>query len=112
MKSSSVYVLQVLSFGATCSPSLAQYVKNKNAADYQLKYQRAAKSIISRHYVDDMLDSANTPEEAIQLAKNVTLVHSYANFQIRNWISNSPEVVAALGEGETSFAVLPRLSIT
>ena len=59
-----VYVLQVMSFGASCSPSLAQYVKNANAREFEHIYPRAAKSIMGRHYVDDMLDSVDSVQEA------------------------------------------------
>ena len=59
-----VYVLQVMSFGASCTPSLAQYVKNANAREFEHIYPRAAKSIMGRHYVDDMLDSVDSVQEA------------------------------------------------
>ena len=92
------YVLQVMSFGASCSPSLAQYVKNSNAKEFEKEFPRAAKSILERHYVDDMLDSVDTVEEAILLAQQVREIHQRGNFVIRNWMSNSNEVLAALGE--------------
>lgn len=97
-KEPDVFVLQVMSFGASCSPSLAQYVKNNNAKEFEQEFPRAAKSITERHYVDDMLDSVDTIEEAIQLAQQVREVHRRGNFYIRNWMSNSKEVVAAMGD--------------
>ena len=38
-------------FGAACSPTIAQYVKNKNAEKFKEKFPRAAEPIIERHYV-------------------------------------------------------------
>ncbi|XP_055590660.1 uncharacterized protein LOC129742742 [Uranotaenia lowii] len=49
-----VYVLCVMSFGATCSPSCAIFVKNENADRFRTHYP-AAVDAIKGHYVDDML---------------------------------------------------------
>lgn len=43
----------VMSFGATCSPSIAQYVKNLNAEQHRARYPAAADSILLNTYVDD-----------------------------------------------------------
>ncbi|XP_055523244.1 uncharacterized protein LOC129717391 [Wyeomyia smithii] len=91
-----VYVTRVMTFGATCSPSSAQYVKNYNAQRFQDQFPRAAEAIMKEHYVDDMLSSVETEEEAIQLAKDVRHVHSEAGFEIRNWLSNSSRVLLEL----------------
>ncbi|XP_036329397.1 uncharacterized protein LOC118741504 [Rhagoletis pomonella] len=96
------YVLQVLRFGASCSPSLALYAKNKNAKEFEHKFPAATRCIIERHYVDDMLDSTNTVEDAIKLAKDVRAIHAHGGFRIRNWLSNSPDLLLALGEGSTN----------
>lgn len=53
------YVMQRMIFGATCSPAMAQYVKNKNVTDFSEKYPRAVKGIVERHYVDDYADCFN-----------------------------------------------------
>lgn len=69
------YEMQVMTFGATCSPCLAQYVKNKNAEEFKEEFPEAYISITKRHYVDDYLDSANTEEEAFGKVKDVIEVH-------------------------------------
>ncbi|XP_037929022.1 uncharacterized protein LOC119663485, partial [Teleopsis dalmanni] len=98
-----VYLLQVMSFGATCSPSLAQLVKNSNAREYETEFPRAVKCILQRHYVDDMLDSVDTVEEAINLVNEVRNIHKKANFHIRNWVSNSNAVLKAIGNQGQEF---------
>lgn len=85
-----------MTFGACCSPSCAQYIKNLNADKYGAQYPRAVEAITKRHYVDDMLDSVETVEEAIELAKSVRFIHAQAGFQMRNWRSNSTSVLRAL----------------
>lgn len=87
-----------MSFGATCSPSLAQHVKNLNAKEFEAQYPRAVRAIVENHYVDDWLDSFATEEEAIQTAKEVKMIHGKAGFEIRKWTSNSTEVIRAMGE--------------
>lgn len=46
--------------------------------------------------MDDYLDSVDTEAKAIQLAKNVALVHQKGGFVICNWLYNSQEVLNAL----------------
>jgi hypothetical protein len=87
------YKLTVMSFGATCSPSAAQHVKNINGIKFQQQYPRAVDGILNRHYVDDYLDCANTIEEATQLVHDVTKIHAHGGFEIRNWISNSKQLI-------------------
>lgn len=87
-----------MTFGATCSPSCAQYVMKRNAAEFEVEFPRAVLSIVKNHYVDDMLDSCDTEDEAVDLARNVFNIHKNAGFHIRNWVSNSKIVIEQLGE--------------
>ncbi|XP_058816580.1 uncharacterized protein LOC131679848 [Topomyia yanbarensis] len=95
-RSPDVYAMKVMTFGASCSPSCAQYVKNHNAQRFQKQFPRAAEAIVKEHYVDDMLSSEESEEDAVQLAKNVRYVHAEAGFEIRNWLSNSQRVLREL----------------
>ncbi|XP_049302713.1 uncharacterized protein LOC125775825 [Bactrocera dorsalis] len=92
------FAMTVMTFGATCSPSCAQYVKNRNAEDFQEKFPLASKCITENHYVDDMLVSVDTEEEAIKLAQDVRHVHALGGFHLRNFLSNSRRVLSALNE--------------
>ncbi|XP_062713378.1 uncharacterized protein LOC134290293 [Aedes albopictus] len=93
-----VYVMDCAIFGATCSPSQALYVMNKNASEFSESYPEAASAIEKKHYVDDYFDSVDSTEEAICRAKEVRDIHARGGFQIRNWVSNSEEVLMQLGE--------------
>ncbi|XP_065080890.1 uncharacterized protein LOC135703571 [Ochlerotatus camptorhynchus] len=97
-----VYVMNVMSFGASCSPASAQYVKNINADRFAGEFPEAADVIKKRHYVDDAMFSTETPEHAIRLAQEVRQVHSAGGFEIRNWVSNSRQVLNALSESSTT----------
>ena len=41
--------MTVMTFGATCSPSSAQHVKNKNALEFKDEFPEASAAIIERH---------------------------------------------------------------
>lgn len=97
-KNPDVYQMKAMIFGATSSPCMAQYVKNKNAEDHANEYPEAAKAIIEKHYVDDYLDSTDTEDQAIQLISEVIKVHKNGGFQICNWISNSERVMSTIPE--------------
>ncbi|XP_058456403.1 uncharacterized protein LOC131433817 [Malaya genurostris] len=96
-----VFQMKVMTFGATCSPSIAQYVKNHNAERFRHQYPRAVEAIHKEHYVDDMLSSVETEDEAARLALDVCYIHSQGGFEIRNWLSNSRKVLDKLRVGVT-----------
>ncbi|XP_062700012.1 uncharacterized protein LOC115258713 [Aedes albopictus] len=100
-KDASVYAMSVLPFGVSCAPSIAQYVKNINAKRFEKEHSAAVSAIVDEHYVDDMLTSVERKEEAVELAKNVKMIHAEAGFEMRNWISNCPEVLEAMEEQNT-----------
>ncbi|XP_074028331.1 uncharacterized protein [Leptinotarsa decemlineata] len=80
--------MKAMTFGATSSPCMAQFVKDKNAEEHYHILPKAAKAIIEKHYVDDYSDSVET-EEAVKLILEVIEIHGKAGFSICNWISNS-----------------------
>ncbi|XP_062698947.1 uncharacterized protein LOC134284246 [Aedes albopictus] len=92
-----VYVMDVVIFGASCSPCIAQHVKNLTAAEYVQQYPEAAAAVINNTYVDDFLDSRDTIEETVQIVAEVRWIHSKAGFEVRNWQSNSDEVLQRVG---------------
>lgn len=106
----SVYIIDVATFGSTCSPSSAQFVKNANAKEHMESFPRAASAIIRYHYVDDYLDSFETEEEAIAVVNQVKFIHSTGGFNLRNCLSNSEEVLLAIEN--TSENAAKQLSIS
>ncbi|XP_055622958.1 uncharacterized protein LOC129766451 [Toxorhynchites rutilus septentrionalis] len=71
-----VYVMDVATFGFTCSPASAQYVKNLNASEAAQQFPRAAAAITLNHYVDDYLASFLSIKEAIAVVNEVKQVHA------------------------------------
>lgn len=97
-----IYEMNVMTFGAACSPSCSQYIKNINAEKFRDEYKTATRAIQENHYVDDWLESVDSTEEAISLAQEVRHIHSQGGFEIRNWISNNPKVVEHLNQATPS----------
>ncbi|XP_036327132.1 uncharacterized protein LOC118739729 [Rhagoletis pomonella] len=98
-KQPDIYEMCVMTFGAACSPCAAHYVKTQNALAHSNDDRttaRAIKAVVNYHYVDDFVDSFDTPREAIDVAHKVKVIHQEAGFEIRNFTSNCSEVVAAL----------------
>ncbi|XP_058817628.1 uncharacterized protein LOC131680927 [Topomyia yanbarensis] len=93
-----VYIMDVATFGASCSPCSAQQVMHRNADEGSKEFPEASAAIKEKTYMDDYFDSADTPEEASERALQVKLIHSRGGFNMRNWVSNSAEVLQPLGE--------------
>ncbi|XP_058840837.1 uncharacterized protein LOC131696307 [Topomyia yanbarensis] len=64
-------IMDVATFGSTCSPASAQYAKNKNAEEFVARYPRAVEGIQRNHYVDDYLDSFESVDEAERVSRAV-----------------------------------------
>ncbi|XP_065094576.1 uncharacterized protein LOC135715093 [Ochlerotatus camptorhynchus] len=97
-----VYVMKVMTFGACCSPTTAQYVKNINAKRFEHECPQVVDAIVRKHYVGDMLASVETEEEAVKLAQDVKRIHAAGGFEMRNWLSNSSTVLASLQAAATN----------
>ncbi|XP_055604346.1 uncharacterized protein LOC129752596 [Uranotaenia lowii] len=97
--------MDVATFGATCSPCAAQFIKNLNAQKHAAEFPRAASAIELQHYVDDYFDSTDSVDEAVRLASEVKLVHSRGGFHIRNFVANSEEFLVRMGEPKNNSAV-------
>lgn len=93
-----VYVMMVVTFGLTCSPSQAQFIKNKNAMEFVEQFPEAVNTIINNHYVDDMIDCEHTLNAAEKRVQEVKFVHKEGGFEIRNFLSNSKELLQRIGE--------------
>lgn len=84
-------------FGAACSPTTAQFVKNRNTEDFMNKYPRAVAGIIEKHYVDDYVDCFDSEKEAVEVVTNVKQIHKAGGFKMHNLLTNSKVVAKELG---------------
>lgn len=101
-----VYAMQVMTFGATCSPASAQQIKNANAIDFAQELPEAAEAIQKRHYVDDYVASYATPEDAIRITKYVIENHRRGGFELRGMVSNNEKVGNHFGDPDKTVVQL------
>ncbi|XP_055599282.1 uncharacterized protein LOC129748642 [Uranotaenia lowii] len=94
----SIFFMDVATFGSSCSPATAQFVKNTNARRFEKQYPDAVKEIIAGHYVDDLVTSFRNQDEAKIISKQIREIHKHAGFELRNFCSNSLPVLDYLGE--------------
>ena len=83
-----IYEFQRLPFGNAASPFCAQYVLQSHGQTLSEEKSKVAETIDNSMYVDDVLDSFETIEEACSLRRDLSEVLSDAGFKLRKWLSN------------------------
>lgn len=108
------YWLNVIIFGLSASPFIAVRSVIQAAREANQNYPKAAKTIEEDFYMDDCTTGANSESEAIQLAKEMDTILKGAGFELRQWKSNSKNVVKCMDseiENTTVFSAPERTSI-
>ena len=93
-----VYEAVRLPFGDRASPFLAQYVIKTHAEKLSAEYPLAAESCLKNIYIDDSLNSVDTPQEATDLRKQLAELLEKGGFTIRKWCTNHAEVMQGIPE--------------
>ena len=92
-----VYQMQAMIFGAKSSPSCASYCLRKTAIDNASAYSKETiSSVLRDFYMDDLLKSLPSEEEATKLAVQLTDLLSRGGFRLTKFMSNSRTVLAQL----------------
>ena len=92
-----VYEMNKAIFGAKCSPAIASYALRKTMLNYcDEPTPWTADQLSKQFYMDDYVASEDSPESAIRLLHTVTTLAASGGFQLRKWMSNSPEVLASV----------------
>ena len=88
-------------FGATSSPSVANFCLRKTAELHQDEFNPVAIETVKRNmYVDDMMKSAKETSEAIGLVSQLRHLLEKGGFRLTKWYSNSREVMKTIPETE------------
>lgn len=84
-------------FGATSSPTCANYALRRTAQDNNIKASSEAVDIILNNlYIDDCLKSVKNAAQAISLYKDLKTLCTSGGFNLTKWISNNREFLAFL----------------
>ena len=88
-----VYEAIRLMFGDRASPYLARYVVRQHAEDNKEVCPLAAAIILLQMYMDDVMTSLETEDEAVDARDELIELLGKAGFKIRRWCSNRPKVL-------------------
>lgn len=93
------YRMKVHLFGATSSPSCANFALKKCAEDFGHEYQEETVDKLQHcFYVDDCLVSVATEEEALALHHELMSLCARGGFCLTKWLSNRAGVLEAIPE--------------
>lgn len=87
------YEFQRLLFGNRASPFCSQHVLHTHAKVHATDYPQAAETVDNSMYVDDVLDSCETVDEALHLRRELSDMLTKCSFKLRKWSSNDPAVI-------------------
>lgn len=90
----STFELQTVTYGTSSAPFLATRSLVQLAHDEGDKFPMAKAVVLEDFYVDDVISGAKTPEEAIELRRQLTAMLDSAGLPLRKWASNSSAVLA------------------
>lgn len=93
-----VFIMQAMMFGPTCSPSVAQIIKNQHAEKYRSSRPEAAEALQRFMYVDDYFNSHTTVEEAYRVTKDAVTICAEMSFDLVQVQSNCDELLRELPE--------------
>ena len=98
---SAVYEFNRLVFGIKSSPYLACKALQEVAKMFAAEYPESAHEIVSKNfYVDDLLCSLPTVEEAVTMRKCVQEMLERGGFHLRKWLSNERAVIESVPEDD------------
>ena len=94
-------------FGATDSPSCANFCLKRAAEDGRGRFSDDAVNAVNKDfYVDDFVKSVRTVNEASSLAVEVTCLLSEVGFRLTKWMSNNRQVLSKIPEEERAKPTL------
>ena len=92
-----VYRMVVHLFGAVSSPSCFNLALRQTAEDNESHFDSATKeAVLKNFYVDDLLKSVATEQEAATLAHNIQSLCQMGGFHLTKWVSNSRAVLETI----------------
>ncbi|XP_067219119.1 uncharacterized protein [Chanodichthys erythropterus] len=91
-----IYEWRVLPFGTTCSPCCATYALQRHVRDNSVGNEDVVESVQQSFYVDNCLQSLQSQHHAKQLINKMRALLAAGGFDIRQWASNVPDVIAHL----------------
>ena len=73
-------------------PTCANYALQRTASDNAKEYPEAAKAVLQNFYMDDYLDSVESPERALIRSKELVHLLHLGGFKFTKFVSNVPDL--------------------
>lgn len=101
-----VYRMNVHLFGASSSPSVANYALKRTATDNAESFSREAiETVLNDMYVDDLLKSVSTKKRAIELVQELTELCARGGFKLTKFLASHSEIIESIPVEYRSSAV-------
>lgn len=82
-------IMERFPFGAICSPSVANFVKELIAKTFKEKFPEASDAVLNCSYVDDTVKSVDSEEEGLKLLTDIRSLYEEGGFDFVKMNSNS-----------------------
>ncbi|XP_055633126.1 uncharacterized protein LOC129773538 [Toxorhynchites rutilus septentrionalis] len=99
----STYELQTVTYGTSSASFLSTRTLVQLATDEGENFPMAKKAVLEDFYVDDLISGASTPEEDVELRRQLSAMLQSAGFPLRKWASNSSAVLAEIPSEELAI---------
>ena len=94
-------------FGATSSPSIANFCLQKTAEFHAREFEAdTVETVKCNMYVYDLMKSKSSTEEAIVLVSQLRELLARSGFRLTKWYSNEREVLTTIPESERAKSVV------
>lgn len=104
--------MNVLPFGLKCSPTIAQFVRNKIAEELEVEMPKMADTIKNFSYVDDIVRSLKSESEAVNLLLEMRYALEKGGFNFIKINSNKKDVISKFLQGCKDSDTIPKLVMT
>ncbi|XP_045466602.1 uncharacterized protein LOC123675299 [Harmonia axyridis] len=91
-----LYELNTVTYGTASASYLATKVLQQTSFQFNEKYPRTCRIIQNSFYMDDLLTSVDTVEEALEIYREITEILDSVNFHLRKWCSNEKVILDSI----------------
>ncbi len=92
-------------FGNVGSPAVANFVVKEHASQHREQYLLAYNTVHRAMVVNDVVDSAETPEDARRVICQLIALHRLAGMELQEWASNLFMALRDLGDDQMATSV-------
>ena len=98
-------------FGARSSPICVNYDLKRVGLDNQNEFPIAANAIATNFYMDDFIKSFQTPEEGVQIFKELQPLLENHGFKLKKWICNMAQLQNVIPDKLLSTSSIKKIEV-